>query len=403
MILCTLRFFLSGKRNTLPAFPHAARVAILAALLVLLAVCAGCSGTAPAPKSALPSVKDGALLGPSGETLSRGDFLETARGAEYILIGETHDNACDHRVQARLIRWMAKNGTKAAVGLEMVPADAQSVLDRFNAGNLALEELPEALNWEETWGHPFSSYKPVFQAARNAGLPLYGLNISPQDLDTIRDQGRRALQQKDRPRGYIPPSEEEKKVLDRAYERHEQLPSLKNETERLDRERFFLIQAVWDSSMAAEAVRVRSGTGRGMIILAGQGHIEHGRGIPRRLKILDPSADILSVSAWRGLDRPDPEQSDLLFSCPVTFESRLGFTLKLTSRGGLITKVEPDSRAGDAGMRAGDVLLAAGGEPFRELMDLHRAGVRAHKKSEPLLLRIEREGSRKELKLNISR
>jgi uncharacterized iron-regulated protein len=351
----------------------------------------------------LPSVKDGALLEPSEEALSRGDFLETARGAEYILIGETHDNACDHRVQARLIRWMAKNGTRAAVGLEMVPADAQAVLDRFNRGNLTLEELPEALNWEETWGHPFSLYKPVFQSARKAGFPLYGLNISPQNLDTIRDEGRQALKQDDRPRRYIPPSEEEKKVLDRAYERHEQLPSLKNQTQRLDRERFFLIQAVWDSSMAAKAMRVRSQTGRRMILLAGQGHMEHGHGIPRRLEKLDPPADILSVSAWRGLDRPDPEQSDLLFSCPVTFESRLGFTLKLTSRGGLITEVEPESRAEESGMRAGDILLAAGGEAFNELMDLHRAAVRAHRNDAPLVLRIERDGSRKELRLNISR
>ena len=351
----------------------------------------------------MPSVEDGALLKPSGETLSRGDFLETARGAEYILIGETHDNACDHRVQARLIRWMASNGTNPAVGLEMVPADAQPVLDRFNTGKLTLEELPEALNWEETWGHPFSLYKPVFQAARKAGLPLYGLNISPEDLDTIRDKGRQALQQGDRPRRYIPPSQEEKNVLDRSFERHERLPSLKNRTERLDRERFFLIQAVWDSSMAAEAVRVRSRTGRRMILLAGQGHMEHGRGIPRRLRILDPSAHILSVSAWRGLDQPDPEQSDLLFSCPVIFESRLGFTLKLTSRGGLITEVEPESRAQKAGMRAGDILLAADGEPFQGLMDLHRAAVRAYKDNAPLVLRIEREGSRKELRLSISR
>lgn len=376
---------------------------MLAALIVLLAVCSGCSTTAPASGSALPSVEEGALLEASGEALSRGQFLERARGAEYILIGETHDNACDHDIQARLIRWMAANGTRPAIGLEMVSAEAQSVLDRFNTGNLTLEELPEALDWKETWGHPFSMYKPVFQAARKAGAPVYGLNISPRDLDAIRDKGRQALRQGERPRRYIPPSEEEKNVLDRAYERHEQLPSLKNQTERLDRERFFLIQAVWDSSMAGEAVRVRSETGRRMIILAGQGHIEHGRGIPRRLRILDPSADILSVSAWRGLDRPDPEQSDLLYFCPVTFESRLGFTLKLTSRGGLITKVEPESRAQKAGMRAGDILLEAGGEPFEELMDLHRAAVRAHRDNAPLVLRIEREGSRRELSLDISR
>ncbi|MCF8086217.1 MAG: ChaN family lipoprotein, partial [Desulfohalobiaceae bacterium] len=101
----------------------------------------------------MPSVKEGNLLSPSGEPLSRRDFLKRARGAEYILIGETHDIACDHRVQARLIRWLAENGTRAGVGLEMVPASRQEILDRFNSGGLELDQLAEALDWEETWGH----------------------------------------------------------------------------------------------------------------------------------------------------------------------------------------------------------------------------------------------------------
>jgi uncharacterized iron-regulated protein len=401
MMHCTRNSSLPKQLRARAASAHFP-LAVGAVLLVCLLLFAGCFGTHPTADPPLPSIEEGALLDSSGEALSRGDFLEKARGADYILIGETHDNACDHRVQARLIRWLARNSSRTAVGLEMVSAAAQPVLDRFNAGNLALEELPGALDWEETWGHPFSGYEPVFQAARQAGTPVYGLNISSKILNTIRDRGRPALTEAGRPRIYIPPSAEEKSVLDRAYDQHKRLPGLKNRTERLERDQFYLIQAVWDSSMAAEAVRVRSKTGHRVILLAGQGHIEHGRGIPRRLRMLDPSADVLTLTAWRGLDPPDSRQSDLLFHCPVTFESRLGFTLKLTPRGGRITKVEPESRAEKAGMRSGDLLLRAGGKPFRVLMDLHRAAVRAHKDDEPLVLGIERNGSRKELHLDIS-
>ena len=380
---------------------HAVSIAALAALLLCLVLAVGCSGSSTPSEPALPSIKEGTLLSPSGEPLSSKDFLERARGAEYILIGETHDNPCDHRVQARLIRWLADNGTSAVVGLEMVPAAAQNHLDRFNSGEMELERLPEALGWKETWGHPFSLYRPAFRAARQAGYPVYGLNISAEALEAIRGKGRDELDGHKRPRQFIPPSPEEKEVLGRAYERHEQLPGLTNGTE-LDRERFFLIQAVWDSTMAAEARRIRSRTGHRVIILTGQGHMAHGRGIPRRLRTLDPSADILTVSAWRGLDQPEPEQSDLLFHCPVTFESRLGFSLELTPGGGLITAVESESRADKAGMRPGDLLLAAGGEPFRELMDLHRAAMRAREGNDPLVLRIERDGSRKRLQLDIA-
>jgi len=402
MIFRTRPFSLSEQTRALPAPAGAVAIAAWAAMLLCLILSLGCLGSQPGSPSELPSVEEEALLDPSGRPLTRQDFLRKARGAEYILIGETHDIACDHRVQARLIRWLAENGTRAAVGLEMVPASGQKDLDRFNAGRMDAKKLPEALEWEGTWGHPFSLYRPIFRAARESEYPVFGLNLCPETLDALREKGREALEEDTHLQKLIPASPEEKEVLARELERHERLPGLTKGTE-LNRERFFLIQAAWDSAMAGNAVRIRSRTDRAMIILAGSGHVAHGRGVPRRLRRLDPGAEILTLSAWRGLDQPEPGQSDLLFHCPVSYTSRLGFSLKLTSRGGLITEVEPESRAKEAGMRTGDLLLAAGGEPFRGLMDLHRAAVRAHEEGEPLVLRVEREGSRKELSLDISR
>ncbi|MCF8029970.1 MAG: ChaN family lipoprotein [Desulfohalobiaceae bacterium] len=370
----------------------------------MLLLIAACTCRVPGSGTSLPQLEKGTLVDRSGEPVARERFLHKAKNAEYILIGETHNNACDHRVQARLIRWLAENGTRAAVGLEMVPSTRQKALERFNAGKIGLKDLPRALNWAETWGHPFSLYKPVFRASREAGYPLYGLNAGPDLLEAVREEGRSALQQfdgKNRTDMFIPPSAEEKEFLDKAFEQHKQFPPYRDQT-KAKRERFFLVQALWDSAMAERARQLHSRSGATLIILAGNGHIKRGRGIPRRLLMRDPSSDILTVTGWRGLEHPESEQGDLFFFCPVTYTSRLGFSLKLTPRGGLISEVEPESRAARAGMRSGDLLLAAGDEPFRRLMDLHRAAVRAHEREKPLALCIQRNSTRKEIGIDIS-
>jgi len=402
---CIPRLSAPERAKTLVGIDSSVHIAVWTALCLCLAFSLGCSGSTSASGPALPFIQEKTLLSTSGEPVSRKTFLQRADTADYILIGETHDNACDHRVQSRLIRWLAQNGTRAAVGLEMVPASCQDHLDRYNAGRVELKKLSKILDWDDTWGHPFSLYRPVFQATRKAGFPLFGLNADPGLFNAVKETGREGLQPTEEPeRGWelIPPSAGEKRFLRREFERHERLLKGRNQTD-LDRERFFLIQATWDSAMAANAKAIRSRTGRKMIILAGNGHVEHGRGIPRRLRMIDPSAGVLTLSGWRGLEQPDSGQSDLLFHCPVTYTSRLGFSLKLSTRGGLITEVEPGSRAEKAGLRSGDLLLAAGGEPFSGLMDLHRAAIRAHEEKEPLALSIERDGRRENIRLDIAK
>jgi len=62
-----------------------------------------------------------------------------------------------------------------------------------------------------------------------------------------------------------------------------------------------------------------------------------------------------------------------------------------TDRGLLVARVEPGGPAGRAGVRVGDVLLAAGGEPLEATYDLVRVVGRTPA-GEPLTLRLLRDG-----------
>jgi uncharacterized iron-regulated protein len=377
------------------------------AAVALLLFAAGClprgsgSWLAPGP----PKPDTAGLLGASGDPIPRSGFLRRAARADYILLGETHTNACDHRVQAKLIRWLAENGTRAAVGLEMVPATKQPVLDRFNAGRMGLDRLAQELRWKETWGHPYSLYRPVFRAVRDAGYPLFGLNVPRGMTESVRRKGLQGLDPAERdklPERIILPPQAQKGMLTEEFEEHQEMLRRGNATSR-GRKRFLQAQSVWDTAMASRASQIRARTGATIVILAGNGHVAFGWGIPHRLDILDPSARVLSVVGWRGLERPDPARGDLFFYCPLQHTSRLGFTLELAPEGGRITRVAKKGKARRAGLQSGDLLVRAGGKPFRELMDLHRAAVRAHKENKPLVLVVRRNGGRKRIRLEMGR
>jgi uncharacterized iron-regulated protein len=350
-------------------------------------------------------LEPGTLLNAAGAPMPLGTLLRQAADADVILLGEGHTNPCDHGVQADVVRGLAEIGRPAALGLEMVPAGKQAALDRFNKGSLSLEELPKALDWEAIWGHDFSLYKPVLQAAGQSGFPAFGLNISKEVVGEIRKNGLEGLKPEMRsrlPDRIIPPPASQKERLREEFASHEAFVQEMNAT-MAGWERFLLIQAVWDTQMARRAIEVRRETGRPVVILAGAGHVEFGWGIEHRVNRLAPGMRVLSLVPWRGLDDMDEKRGDLFFYCPVSHSSSLGYTIELVENGALITEVEPGSRAETAGLARGDLLVKAGNEPLEGFMDLHKAALRARKKEQPLRLTVERNGRQREIRLELTK
>ena len=362
----------------------------------------GCSNLAT--RWDLPSFEPGTFVDSSGQSLSESDLTKNLRQADYILIGETHTNPCDHQAQAGLIRFLQDQGLSVAVGLEMIPADMQPVLDRFNSGDTSLGELENALDWRRIWGHDFALYEPVLAAVEQSGYSLFGLNVKKGLLESLRGKGRSGLSQEEResmPEQVIPVPPEQKEFLLEQFAEHKTF--MDDKEGQADQDRFFLVQALWDTQMAAQARKVRLQTGFPVVILCGTGHAEYGWGIPHRLSILDPEASVLTIIAWRGAERPDDQAADLFFFCPAQHWSRLGFTMEFNAREVEIVDVRDGSRAAQAGMKPGDVLEMVGGEPLEEIMDLHHAAMKAMRSGNPLAMTVVRDGQELNLDLDLER
>ncbi|OLN29096.1 hypothetical protein DVDV_1253 [Desulfovibrio sp. DV] len=378
----------------------------MACLLALAVLTAGCAARRAGPPPFAPET----LLDAAARPLSPAVFARDIAGADYILLGEEHPNPCDHLAQAAVIRRLAAAGAFPAIGLEMVPADRQQVLDAFNAGTLSLADLPKALDWKTTWGFDFELYAPIFEAARDFRLPLFALNVPKGLAKKVGRAGLDALPPAERtllPGALLPPHPAQVEELRAFFVHHgpmgkpvpDSAPRKEAAPGRDPFASFLTVQSLWDTQMAARALYARSLTARPVVIIAGAGHVADGWGIARRLAVYDPSARTVTVVPWRGGEAPAPGEATFFAACPAIQKSRLGMTLSHDQPTPgqpvpplLVTAVAPGSAAGKAGLLAGDAVTAAGKHPATDLAVLHQAAMEAAKAGEPLTLTVSRAG-----------
>ncbi|MEQ1568840.1 MAG: ChaN family lipoprotein [Myxococcota bacterium] len=88
-----------------------------------------------------------------------------------IVLGERKGTLPDLSRAKRLVKKLAKRGP-VTLALQAVRQDHQGVLDQAAAGQLALEQVPTALDWENSWGFPWSAYAPLLELE---GVKLVGI------------------------------------------------------------------------------------------------------------------------------------------------------------------------------------------------------------------------------------
>jgi hypothetical protein len=203
------------------------------------------------------------------------------------------------------------------------------------------------------------------------------------------------------PEDIIPVPKAQTQSLRKQFKAHQQF--MVTPKTKADEKRFFLVQSLWDTQMAVQAIKLHGQTKLPVIILCGTGHVQYGWGIAHRLNILAPSTSILSIIPWRKEECPETKAADIFYFCPAQHRSRLGFTMEFKARGVEIVQVFKGSRAAQAGLQQGDILREVGDEPFNEIMDLHHAAIQAMQSSQPLALTIERDGQKLSLNLNLQR
>jgi uncharacterized iron-regulated protein len=308
-----------------------------------------------------------------------------ARALEVLLLGEIHTSATDHAWQLQSLETLRRVGVPLQLGLEMIPAPRQALLDRYSAGSLDEAAFLRQVGWAEVWGHDPDLYLPLLRWARQQGVPLLALNAEPELVRRVRQQGLAALPAGQR-QGIgepAPVGAAYRQRLEAAWRGH-------GGGQAADLERFIQSQRLRDWVMAERLVAARRAEpGRLVVALVGRGHLEDDDGIPAQLRAL-------GVRRPLALLRPA-----LPPACtPAPRGARLGAYLESAAGVVWVRRVAPGSAAAAAGLRPGDRILALNGEAVQ------RAGqvilrVANHPAAEPLRLMIERDGRIRHLEVRL--
>jgi uncharacterized iron-regulated protein len=245
-----------------------------------LAVAAGLAAWAPAPVpvprvAAAPGVLPAALVvmaSPSGALADWGAFADGLMSARVIAVGEKHDEASHHEVQAKVLAAAAERDPHLVVGLEMVSQNQQQSLDDFQSGKMS--EADFAAWWKKNWGFDYGMYKPVFDAARAKNIKIFGLNAPIALVIAVAKKGLSGLTPAER--ASLPSSiEESSDARYRAFVK-DSLAGHKLPPDAMVH--MIEAQAVWNETMGAKTAELAA-TSR-VLVIAGQGHVFWRAGVP---------------------------------------------------------------------------------------------------------------------------
>jgi uncharacterized iron-regulated protein len=223
----------------------------------------------PAPGSA-PTV----IARRSGAPIGYGEYLDAIEAASIVAVGEQHDDAAHHAVQREVLVEMALRGRDMVIALEMLSADDQPTVDAFLSGSMSDADF--AAYFERQWGFPYALYSGLFDTARAVGIPVVGVNVSRPLIRRVSSLGLAGLTAADRallPASIQPSGDARYQAyLEAALNTHGPMPADR-------RARMLEVQSVWNEAMGENVARLAS-TGRLVVVIAGQGHVFFGAGIP---------------------------------------------------------------------------------------------------------------------------
>lgn len=234
-------------------------------------------------------------------------LVEAVAAADFAILGEVHDNADHHRLQAWLVERTFGEGRRPALAFEMIPLDQQDAVYQYQARHPRdATGLGAAVAWEARGWPDWAQYRPIAQAGMESGAPIIAADLPRPTVRRIVREGMQTLGPAalratglDRPM----PSDLRARIRDEIFEGHCRLLPVEMLEPMTD------AMVARDAQMAAAMRRGAARYGRdGAILIAGKGHGRIDRAVPFHLRHLAPTRGVVSLALVEvddGATEPD--------------------------------------------------------------------------------------------------
>lgn len=145
-----------------------------------------------------------------GRAVKLEEIIEALDAADVLFVGERHDDATGHALEAELLRRADERYSQGvgkrrtvALSLEMFERDVQTVLDEYLGGLISERHF---LLSSRPWNNYQTDYRPLVEYARAHHLPVIAANAPARYVSRVSAQGPASLSSLSKEaRGWLPP------------------------------------------------------------------------------------------------------------------------------------------------------------------------------------------------------
>ncbi len=283
-----------------------------------------------------------------------------------VYVGETHDQLAHHINQLNIIKGIYQKYKKLAVGMEMFQRPYQKYLDQYIKGEIDEKTFLKKTHYFETWGFDYNLYKPILDFARKNKIPVIALNIDNKINKKVFRHGIDSLTKEEKeklPKEIDFTNETYKEYLKSIFSSH-------NTQNKMNFDYFYQAQLIWDETMAETIDKfLRKNSDYKMVVIAGNGHIKYGYGIPDRVY----RRNKYSYSIVLNDEKESKNIGDyILYPEQIKGTKAVKLGVFLTEKDGKVKveKVMKSSLADKIGLKKGDIILQFNDFEIKSVEDL---------------------------------
>lgn len=339
------------------------------------------------------------------------EIIDDIGKSDVVYVGEIHTDYGSHLLQLQVIQALYAEKSNLIIGMEMFPRTSQQALDDYINGTVNDErEFLKQSDYFKVWGYDYRMYREIIGYAKKHQIPLIGLNLDKEIVSTVFTTGatddltKEQLLQVAEEREVDLPGYQER--LTAVHAMHSQSPHGSNFGG------FLQAQSMWDETMAESLVKaLQAHPGTRMVVLAGTGHVYKDSAIPprvaRRMKVRQSV-----LIADNGMDRGLAEGKKLDYlmfadSLKLSPAGKIGVVLNEIKHNETvpaqvkIIQTSPHGKAGQAGLKPEDIILAVDDFPVTTVGDL-KAGLLDKDPGDTVILKIQRQDKTMDVEVELS-
>ena len=319
-----------------------------------------------------------------------------------VYVGEKHDRYGDHLVQLEIIQALHQRHPKLAIGMEMFQRRYQKALDDYVSGVIDEPTLLRESRYFSTWRFNYNLYRDILQYAKTYSIPVVALNQDHEFVAKVAAEGLKNLSMAEK--SLLPEmvfdDEAYESRLRHVFETHKTELPVHSAPQVF--EYFHQAQIFWDETMAESiASYLADHPDYHLVVLAGNGHLAYGSGIPKRA-YRRTGKDYAIVLPNPG-EPLEPRLADyVLFPSEIEAPeaAKLGVELTAVKEKLEVAGLTSGSGAHEAGIEEGDVILAVDGQEVEGIDDL-KALLAVRKTGDKVRVKVRRDEATMEFEVEL--